>query len=233
LRVVVVNDDPALQGAATMRWSAWRSAGAEASGLQRLRDVVRRKSFSGVVDFELPSAREPAAQVTSISLPIAGEGTYRMEAELFAGGRAVDRSELEFMVAAGLPADQVAPSIPDFLAERLVDAGSLRAEPDGFSFALLNRTRPAALTRLEQPRLDGSLLRAARVSVATASGRSPLPRRLDLPVGRPVRLHFEVGAGLGEGRHLVELELAVPGVASGTVRVEGVVAPEDLAPKSR
>jgi beta-mannosidase len=232
-RIVVVNDDPALQGPASLRWSAWRESAPDRTGLQRLREAVRRKSFSGSVDFELPTAREPAAQVTSLSLPIAAEGAYRIEAELIVDGRAVDLAELDFVVAPNLEARRTLPSMPAFLAERLVDAGSLRAEPDGFSLALLNRTRPAALTRLDQLRLDGSPPRAPRVSVATASGRSPLPRRLDLPVGRPIRLHFELDAGLGEGKHLVELDLGVPGVASGTVRIEGVVEPEDLAPKPR
>jgi hypothetical protein len=228
-----VNDDPRLFGAASLRWSVRREEGPRIAGLGRLRDAVQRKSFSGSVDFELPTASEPAAQVTSLSLPLGASGSYVMEAELFASGRSVDRNQLRFEVAGGAEASRPRPPMPGFLAERLVDAASLRTEPDGFSLTLLNRTRPAALTQLGRPSLDGSPLIAPRISVVTGSGRAPLPRRLELPVGKPVRLHFEMGQSLGEGRHLVELDLAVPGVASGTVRVEGVVQPEDLAPKAR
>jgi beta-mannosidase len=233
IRIVVVNDDPRLFGAASLRWSVRREEGPRIAGLGRLRDAVQRKSFSGSVDFELPTASEPAAQVTSLSLPLGASGSYVMEAELFASGRSVDRNQLRFEVAGGAEASRPRPPMPGFLAERLVDAASLRTEPDGFSLTLLNRTRPAALTQLGRPSLDGSPLIAPRISVVTGSGRAPLPRRLELPVGKPVRLHFEMGQSLGEGRHLVELDLAVPGVASGTVRVEGVVQPEDLAPKAR
>jgi hypothetical protein len=156
-----------------------------------------------------------------------------MDVELSTGSRSIDRNQLRFEVAAAAEAERVRPPMPVFLAERLVDGASLRTEPDGFSLTLLNRTRPAALTRLGRPSLDGSPLIAPTISVVTGSGRAPLPRRLELPVGKPVRLHFEIGQGLGEGKHLVEVDLAVPGVASGTVRVEGVVQPEDLAPQAR
>jgi hypothetical protein len=228
---VVVNDDPRLSGSASVRWSVRREEGPRIAGLGRLRDAVQRKSFSGSVDFELPAASEPAAQVTSLNLPLGAIGSYVMEVELYAGGRTVDRSQLRFSVAETADADREPAAMPGFLAERLVDAASFRSEPDGFSLALLNRTRPAALTHVGRPSLDGSPLIAPRISVVTSSGRAQLPRRLELPVGRAVRLHFELGRQLGEGKHLVELELAVPGVASGTVRVEGVVAPEDLAPE--
>ena len=53
------------------------------------------------------------------------------------------------------------------------------------------------------------------------SGRLPLPRRLDLPVGRETELLVEVGEELEPGEHELELDLTLPGVASGRVRVTG------------
>src|SRR5439155_5406084 len=52
MRIVVVNDDPRLAGPASLRWAAARETGPRTAGLGRLRDAVKRKSFSGLVEFE-------------------------------------------------------------------------------------------------------------------------------------------------------------------------------------
>jgi hypothetical protein len=72
-------------------------------------------------------------------------------------------------------------------------------------------------------RLDGRALDGARVLVHTESGRVPLPRRLELPVGRETTLLVELAQPLEAGEHVLELDVTVPGVASGRVRVKGSV----------
>ncbi|MGH7775815.1 MAG: glycoside hydrolase family 2 protein [Candidatus Dormibacterales bacterium] len=228
VRVVVVNDDPEAAGRARLRWSADREQVGGSGHLARLGGALRRRSFGGEVEFQLPRFDEPAAQVTVIHLPAAAAGVWRIVAEMQAGGRSA-ASGLEFWVGA-TPAGRRRRLLPGYLAERLLEAGSLRREPDGLSFALLNRTRPAALTAVGDLRLDGAPLPGARIAVDTGSGRMPLPRRLELPVGRPVRLAVEAGSPLEPGPHQLEVDLTVPGVADGRALVEGQVAAEDLRP---
>jgi beta-mannosidase len=230
VRLVVVNDDPALAGEGSLRWSVNRlrepalgSAASPQGGLDRIRDAVRRKSYSGSIDrFELPRATEPAVLVASLNLPLAVAGEYRLEAELEARGEVIDHRVLEFEVGTVPPQPRWL-DIPGYIAERLVAAGSVRAEPTGLSFAFQNRARPAVLTAVRGIWLDGHSRDPAGLLVEAASGRLPLPGRIELPLGRTVRFHLELGSPLGSGRHAVELDLQIPGVASGRVKVDGTV----------
>ncbi len=231
-RLVVVNDDPQLAGRAVLRWWVRRLRGRGARGLDRLRDAMRRKAFAGSLVVDLPTAAEPAVQAASLSLPLDSEGDYRLEAELVVGGLVRHRQEVAFRVSSDPPARRLRTELPRYLADRLVEAQSLRREPEGFSVTLENRTRPAVLTNVGGLRLDGLPLSAAGVSLETASGRVPLPRRVDLPIGRKLRLHVDMGEPLPAGTHAVELDLTILGVASGRVRVDGSVRPEDLRPRS-
>jgi myo-inositol catabolism protein IolC len=113
--------------------------------------------------------------------------------------------------------------MPAYLAERLVQAGSIEPQPSGFSLRLLNRTRPAVLTAARDVRVDGALLRRADVLLETGSGRLPLGRPLELPLNRPLTLYVETGESLGRGEHEVEIDLTVEGVASGRVTLRGHV----------
>ena len=115
------------------------------------------------------------------------------------------------------------PMLPDYLVDRIVLRDSLRPDSEGVRFTLRNLTRPAVLTRVADLRLDERQV-DGRVLVQTESGRLPLPRRLDLPVGRDMELLVEVpDAQLEPGDHQLELDLTLPGVASGRVRVLGRV----------
>ncbi|MGH7763391.1 MAG: glycoside hydrolase family 2 protein, partial [Candidatus Dormibacteraceae bacterium] len=152
-RFVIVNDDPALNGRGTVRWSVTRERAAGKRGVGRLRDAVTRKSYSGVADVEVPTAFEPAVSATSLSLPLAAEGDYVLEATLTMAGQVVDRSELAFTVTSNLPPPRPRPEIPGYLAERLADLKSLDAEEGGMSFVLENRTRPAVLVGITGLRL--------------------------------------------------------------------------------
>ena len=221
--LVVVNDDPDLSGPGVLRWSLTRERAPARRGMKLLSDVAQRKSYAGSADLEVPTAFEPAVSATSLSLPLPAEGDYRIEASLAVSGRVVDRSELRFTVTSSLPSPRARPELARYLAERLADLTSLRAEDDGLSFALDNQTRPAVLVGLTGLRLDGVLLARHDIQVETNAGRAPLPRRLDLPVGRRQLVHVVTGEPLGAGAHSLEADITVPGVASGRLVVEGKV----------
>ena len=223
IRLVVVNDDPTLVGHAHVRWAVSRERAFESSRLGWLRDSMRRKSYSGWTELSLPTAAEPALQLTSLTLPLDAEGDYRLDAELRAPGRPPVRSSLGFRVAAELPTERPRPLLPGYLAERLAVRDSLRADADGVRVTLRNLTRPAVLTAIQELRLDGRPLDGVRVLVHTESGRVPLPKRLDLPLGREMTLLLELPQALEPGEHELELDLTVPGVASGRVLLRGRV----------
>jgi beta-mannosidase len=221
VRLVVVNDDPRLKGSAQVRWSVWRERPLEGGRMGWLRDSVRRKSYSGWTELSLPTAAEPALQLTSLTLPLDAEGDYRLEAELRVPGAPALRSALIFRVAEELVIERPRPLLPIYLAERLAICDSLRSDVEGVLVTLRNLTRPAVLTSVTGMRLDGRPLDGARVLVHSDSGRVPLPRRLDLPVGRETTLLVELIQPLEAGDHVLELDVTVPGVASGRVQVKG------------
>src|SRR5947209_10287599 len=97
-RLVIVNDDPEVMGRGAVRWSVSRGKAGAARGLDRVRDVVQKKSYSGSVEVEVPTAFEPAVSATTLSLPLAAEGEYRMEASLTISGREIDSTDLTFFV---------------------------------------------------------------------------------------------------------------------------------------
>ena len=222
-RLVIVNDDPEVFGRGSIRWSLARERAAGGKGVRRLRDAMQRKSYSGTVDVEIPTAFEPAVSATTLSLPLPAEGVYRLEAALTLAGREVDRADLPFTVTSTLPAPRPRPEIPRYLAERLADVTSLRAEVEGLSFVLENRTRPAVLVGVTGLRLDGIVLARHQLQIETDAGLTPMPRRLDLPLGRRVVVHVVSGDPLGVGAHSLEADITVPGIASGRLVVEGSV----------
>ena len=219
-RLVVVNDDPEVMGRGVIRWSVGREKAAGARGLDRVRDVVQKKSYSGSLEVEVPTAFEPAVSATTLSLPLAAEGEYRIEASLSMSGREVDRAELSFLVTSTNPPVRPRPEIPQYLARRLADLNSLRSEPQGMSFALENRTRPAVLGGLTGLRLDGVLVTGYQLQIETNAGHAPLPKRLDMPLGRRLVIHVVTGQALGAGAHSLEADVTVPGVGSGRLVVE-------------
>ena len=221
-RIVVVNDDPELAGSGVVRWTLMRERRAGRRGVSRIADAVQRK-FSGTTEVEVPTAFEPAVNATTLSVALEVEGDYKLEASLSVGGREVDRTELHFKVTPTLPSPRPRPELPRYLAEGLADVESLRAEKDGLSFVLENRTRPAVVAGIGGLRLDGIPLAQHDVQVETHAGRAPFPRHLDLPVGRRLRIHVVTGQPLGPGRHLLDADLIVPGVASGRVVISGAV----------
>jgi beta-mannosidase len=219
-RLVVVNDDPAVMGRGTVRWTVERERAAGVRGFDRVRDAVQKKSYAGVVEIEVPTAFEPAVSATTLSLPLAAAGIYRLEASLTLAGRVIDRTEIEFTVTSITPPGRNRPEIPRYLAERIADLGSLRAENEGLSFALENRTRPAVLAAIGGLRLDGVLITGHKLQLETNAGLAPLPKRLDMPLGRRLVLHVVTGAPIGAGAHSLEADVTVPGVASGRLVIE-------------
>lgn len=230
LRLSVVNDDPRVQGPAELRWSVQRVSAPEMDRAARLRDALRRKAYSGSVQLTLPGIGEPALLAAVLSLAADAEGTYRVQARLVAGRDVLDEAETEVLVAAELPPPRPRPRLPAYIAERLLEAGSLRHAEDGISFVLLNRLRPAVLASVGDLRVGGRTLRDARVFVDSGSGRVPLPRRLELPVGRPLRLHVEGREMPREGG--LSMSLSLPGIGAGTVEI-GPEAGLSLTPEVR
>ncbi len=222
-RLVVVNDDLDVFGRGSIRWSLERERSAGGKGIKRIRDVMQRKSYAGAVEVEIPTAFEPAVSATTLSLPLPAEGDYRLEAVLTLAGRELDRAELFFTVTSSLPLPRPRPEIPAYLAERLADVTSLRSENEGMSFVLENRTRPAVLVGVTGLRLDGIVLAGHQLQIETNAGLAPLPRRLDLPLGRRLSVHAVTGEPLGVGAHSLEADITVPGVASGRLVIEGTV----------
>ena len=222
-RIVVVNDDPEVYGHGSIRWSLSRVRAPKGKGMRRLRDAMLKKSYSGAVDVEIPTAFEPAVSATMLSLPLSAEGDYRLEATLTSSGRELDRAVLVFTVTSNLPSPRPRPEIPRYLAERLADLTSLGAESRGMSFAIENRTRPAVLVGMTGLRLDGVVLAGHQLHIETNAGLAPLPRRLDLPIGRRIVVHVVTGERLGNGAHSLEADITVPGVGSGRLVVEGTV----------
>jgi hypothetical protein len=177
------------------------------------------------VEVEVPTASEPAVSATTLSLPLPAEGDYRLEASIAVAGREVDSAELLFTVTSMLPPPRPRPEIPRYLAERLADVTSLRSENEGMSFVLENRTRPAVLVGLTGLRLDGVVITRHQLQIETNAGLAPLPRRLDLPLGRRLVIHAVSGDPLGVGTHSLEADITVPGIASGRLVIEGSVGP--------
>ncbi|HWW09892.1 MAG TPA: hypothetical protein VNY76_06555, partial [Candidatus Acidoferrales bacterium] len=105
----------------------------------------------------------------------------------------------------------------------LADVSSLRAEKDGMSFVLENRTRPAVLIGVTGLRLDGVVLTRHQLHIETHAALAPLPKRLDLPLGRRVVVHVLSGDPLPAGAHSLEADITVPGIASGRLVIEGSV----------
>lgn len=219
-RLVVVNDDPDVAGRGTVRWSVTRARASGRRGLERVRDVVQKKSYAGTVEVEVPTAFEPAVSATTLSLPLAAEGVYRLEATLAIGSRTIDRAELEFHVTSNLSQARPRSEIPRYLAERIADLRSLRVEREGVSFALENRTRPAVLVGVGDLRLDGVLVTGHRLHIETNAGLAPLPKRLDMPLGRRLVVHVVTGGEVAAGAHSLEADIEVPGIASGRLVIE-------------
>ena len=224
-RLVVVNEDAEVGGRGTIRWSVARERATGARGLERVRDVVQRKTYTGQVDVEVPTPFEPAVSATTLSLPLAAQGEYVFEASLSVAGAVVDRAELHFKVSTVTPPARPRPEIPRYLAERLADLRSLRSEKAGVSFTLENRTRPAVLAGVTGLRLDGVLVTGHQLHIETNAGLAPLPKRLDMPLGRPLVVHVVTGEALGPGIHSLEADVTVPGVASGRLVIENGAMP--------
>lgn len=219
-RLVVVNDDPEVAGRGVVRWSLTREKAAGARGLDRVRDAVVKKSYSGVVEVEVPTVAEPAVSATTLSLPLAAEGEYRLEATLTVRGAVIDTTVFDFAVGSTTSALRSRPEIPRYLAERLADLFSLRAETHGLSFALQNRTRPAVLVGVGGLRLDGVAVTGHQLQIDSNAGLAPLPKRLDMPLGRRLVVHVVTGESLSPGAHSLEADITVPGVASGRLVIE-------------
>lgn len=232
LRFFVVNDAFDLAGRARVRWSLQRVGGLDRGGVGGLRDAFVRRSYSGSADFTLPNASQPALLVERLAATLALEGDYVLQAELSLGAQVLDTCLFPLEVRAGPPPARPVRPVPRYLADLLVDRSSLATHALGLGFELVNRARPAALTALSRVVVDGEPQTDQRVLTEISGRVLPLPKRLELPLGRPLRLIVDLGEPLRAGRHSLEFDLTVPGVASGRIRLEGLVRPEEFAPRA-
>ncbi|HYX22547.1 MAG TPA: hypothetical protein VFC23_00205, partial [Thermoanaerobaculia bacterium] len=69
-------------------------------------------------------------------------------------------------------------------------------------------------------RLDGVLVTGHQLQIETNAGLAPLPKRLDMPLGRRMALYVVTGEPIAEGAHSLEADITVPGVASGRLVIE-------------
>ncbi|MGH7883167.1 MAG: glycoside hydrolase family 2 protein, partial [Candidatus Dormibacteraceae bacterium] len=225
IRLVVVNDAPELAGEAEVEWVLIREEGEPRSGLGRLADALGRRSWRGRLSLNLPTFQQPALQLKTLNFSLLGEGDYRFEAELRLPAAEPLHSGFSFLVAERLPVTRPVNKLPAYLTERLIEEESLRAVPEGISFTLRNRTRPAVLTSLSVILIDGRALAELPILIDAGGGKVPFSRRVDLPVGRAVTVVVELEQPLEPGQHELELELSVAGLASGRAVVRGEVSP--------
>ena len=69
-------------------------------------------------------------------------------------------------------------------------------------------------------RLDGVIVTGHQMQIETNAGLAPLPKRLDMPLGRRLVLHVVTGEPIRAGSHSLEADITVPGVASGRLVIE-------------
>jgi hypothetical protein len=91
------------------------------------------------------------------------------------------------------------------------------------SFTMQNRTRSAVLAGITGLRLDGVVIARHQLNIETNAGHAPMPKRLDMPLGRRLVVHVVTGEPLGPGGHSLQADITVPGVASGRLVIEGQV----------
>jgi beta-mannosidase len=103
LRLLVVNDDPQLQGAARLRWRVERERGPQSGWWHSTRGWFARHRFRGQQWVTIPEQTEPAAVVAEPLIRLHADGLYRLSAELDLDGQRVAVMDERFVVS-DLPA---------------------------------------------------------------------------------------------------------------------------------
>lgn len=106
------------------------------------------------------------------------------------------------------------PTIPPFILKKLYARGSLRAETDGFAFALENTIAPGHIAAITGLDVDGRPVDLSRVTIALA-GADPCPATditpqspLPLDIGTHAILHV-AGETLEPGPHAFAIHVVI------------------------
>ena len=98
LRIICVNDDPAVRGRARLRWRIERERPYETPWWRELRTWFARRRFRGQEQVTLPDQIDPALVIAEPVLRLHADGLYRVSAELDTGGDVIARMEHRFLV---------------------------------------------------------------------------------------------------------------------------------------
>jgi hypothetical protein len=123
LRIVCVNDDPAREGRARLRWRLQRERAHQSSWWRELRAWFAKRRFTGQSVVTIPDQLDPAAVIVEAAVRLHADGLYRISAELEAGGEVIARMEQRFLVGApGTPSVPLSGARPDRQASRRQEA---------------------------------------------------------------------------------------------------------------
>ena len=98
LRILCVNDDPARNGRARLRWRIERERAYQSSWWRELRAWFARRRFAGQAIVTIPDQLDPALVIAEPSVRLHADGVYRVSAELEASGQVIAHMEQRFLV---------------------------------------------------------------------------------------------------------------------------------------
>ncbi len=98
LRIVCVNDDPALRGPARLHWRIVREHARQIPWWRRVRGHFAKHRFRGEESIELPGSEDPAVVLAEPVVRLHADGLYRLSAELEMAGQVVAQLEQRFLV---------------------------------------------------------------------------------------------------------------------------------------
>jgi hypothetical protein len=99
LRLLIVNDDASIQGAARLRWRVDRERGPQAGWWPATRGWFARRRFRGQEWVTIPDQLDPAAVVAEPLVRLHADGLYRLSGELDIDGRTVAVLDERFLVS--------------------------------------------------------------------------------------------------------------------------------------
>ncbi|HVH64529.1 MAG TPA: glycoside hydrolase family 2 TIM barrel-domain containing protein [Candidatus Acidoferrum sp.] len=98
LRIVCVNDDPARQGHARLRWRIQRERAYQSSWWREVRAWFAKRRFSGQDWITIPDQLDPASVIAEPVVRLHADGLYRIRAELEVAGEVIAEMEQRFLV---------------------------------------------------------------------------------------------------------------------------------------
>jgi hypothetical protein len=123
LRIVCINDDPARNGGARLRWRIRRERPHETSWWREVRGWFAKRRFRGQDWITIPDQLDPAAVIAEPVVRLHADGLYRVTAELYVSGQVIAQMEHRFLVGdPPRPSERLSEGRPGRLAQRTVEA---------------------------------------------------------------------------------------------------------------